>query len=113
MSEEVEVMDKELPPPEIQNLIQHAMDQEFTKANDIFQDVMTVKLNDLLDQEEVRVADQMFNGVDPDEIDTDEDEQLEFDLETEGELESDDENEEEDGEIEDQEEDMSEEELEN
>ena len=88
MSEEVEVMDKELPPPEIQNLIQHAMDQEFTKANDIFQDVMTIKLNDLLDQEEVRVADQMFNGVDPDEIDTDEDEQLEFDLETDGEPES-------------------------
>lgn len=92
MSEEVEVMDKELPPPEIQNLIQHAMDQEFTKANDIFQDVMTIKLNDLLDQEEVRVADQMFNGVEDDDIEDDDDQdQLELDLETEGELESDEE----------------------
>jgi len=99
MSEEVEVMDKELPPPEIQNLIQHAMDQEFTKANDIFQDVMTIKLNDLLDQEEVRVADQMFNGVEDDDIENDDDEdQLELDLETEGEFESDEEVDEEDDE---------------
>jgi len=99
MSEEVEVMDKELPPPEIQNLIQHAMDQEFTKANDIFQDVMTIKLNDLLDQEEVRVADQMFNGVEDDDIENDDDEdQLELELETEGEFESDEEVDEEDDE---------------
>jgi len=87
MSEEVEVMDKELPPPEIQNLIQHAMDQEYTKANDIFKDVMTIKLNDLLDQEEVRIADQMFNGVEDEDFE-DDDEQLELDLEAESESES-------------------------
>jgi len=87
MSEEVEVMDKELPPPEIQNLIQHAMDQEYSKANDIFKDVMTIKLNDLLDQEEVRIADQMFNGVEDEDFE-DDDEQLELDLEAESESES-------------------------
>jgi hypothetical protein len=109
MSEEVEVMDKELPPPEIQNLIQHAMDQEYSKANDIFKDVMTIKLNDLLDQEQVRMADQIFNGVEDEDLE-DDDEQLELDLEGEGELESDEEDDEED-ESEDESED--EEELEN
>jgi hypothetical protein len=104
MSEEVEVMDKELPPPEIQNLIQHAMDQEFTRANDIFQDVMTIKLSDLLDQEQIRLADQIYNGADPDEEDDDdfEDDQLELDLEAEDELESDDEEDSEDDEAEDE-----------
>ena len=87
MSEEVEVMDQELPSPEIQNMVQHAVDQEYTKANDIFKDVMTIKLNDLLDQEEVRIADQMFNGVEDEDFE-DDDEQLELDLEAESESES-------------------------
>jgi len=108
MSEEVEVMDKELPPPEIQNLIQHAMDQEFTKANDIFQDVMTIKLNDLLDQEKVRIADSIYNGVEDGDEEDDPD-QLELDLETEGESGSDEEADEEDEEDEDDEEDLDEE----
>ena len=103
MSEEVEVMDKELPPPEIQNLIQHAMDQEYSKANDIFKDVMTIKLNDLLDQEQVRMADQIFNGVEDEDLEDDV-EQLKLDLEGEGELESDEEDDEEDDESEDEEE---------
>lgn len=87
MSEEVEVMDQELLSPEIQNMVQHAMDQEYTRANDIFKDVMTIKLNDLLDQEEVRIADQMFNGVEDEDFE-DDDEQLELDLEAESESES-------------------------
>lgn len=107
MSEEVEVMDQELPSPEIQNLIQHAMDQEYTRANDIFKDVMTIKLNDLLDQEEVRIADQMFNGVEDEDFE-DDDEQLELDLEAESESES-----EESDDEEEHEESYDEEELEN
>jgi hypothetical protein len=107
MSEEVEVMDQELPSPEMQNMIQHAMDQEYTKANDIFKDVMTIKLNDLLDQEEVRIADQMFNGVEDEDFE-DDDEQLELDLEAESESES-----EESGDEEEYEESDDEEELEN
>jgi hypothetical protein len=107
MSEEVEVMDQELPSPEIQNLIQHAMDQEYTRANDIFKDVMTIKLNDLLDQEEVRIADQMFNGVEDEDFE-DDDEQLELDLEAESESES-----EESDDEEEHEESNDEEELEN
>lgn len=104
MSEEAEVMDKEQPPVEIQNMIQHAMDQEYSQANNIFGDIMTMKLNDMLDQEKIRLADQIYNGVEDDEdIDPDED-QLELDLEGEGELESDDEIDEED--LEDEDEDL-------
>jgi hypothetical protein len=106
MSEETEVMEpevaeNELPPHDITDMIQYAMDNEFSKANDIFSDVMTIKLNDLLDQEQIRVADQIYNGVEDDEIDPDE-EQLELDLETEDELESEDEEDEEDFEDEDE-----------
>lgn len=60
---------------DVQGLIQHAMDQDFNKANKIFGDIMTVKMNDLLDQERIRLADQIYNGADPDE-----DEQLEMDF---------------------------------
>jgi len=106
MSEETEVMEpevaeNELPPHDVRDMIQYAMDNEFSKANDIFSDVMTIKLNDLLDQEQIRVADQIYNGVEDDEIDPDE-EQLELDLKTEDELESEDEDDEEDFEDEDE-----------
>lgn len=92
---EVEV-NNELPPPHIQDMIQHAMDNEYTKANNVFNDLMTVKLNDLLDQEEIRLADTIYNGVDDEEDDPD---QLELDLETEDESESDEETDEEDDEV--------------
>lgn len=104
MSEETEVMEpevaeNELPPHDVRDMIQYAMDNEFSKANDIFGDVMTIKLNDLLDQEQIRIADQIYNGVEDDEIDPEE-EQLELDLEAEGELESEDEVDEEPDEVE-------------
>ena len=90
---DVEV-NNDLPPPHVQDMINHAINQEYTKANNIFDDMMTIKLNDLLDQEEVRLADQIFNGAEEDE-DTDElgdeegsEDQLELDLETEDESES-------------------------
>ena len=59
----------------VQDLIQYAMDQDFTKAGKAFGDVMTIKMTDLLDQEKIRIADQMYNGVEDEE-----DEQLDLDL---------------------------------
>ena len=76
---------------QIQDLVQHALDQDYNKANKIFNDVMTVKLTDVLDQEKVKMADQVYNGVEDPEDEEDED-QLELDLET------DEESEEEEGE---------------
>ena len=113
MSEQAEVMEpevaeNELSTPEIQNMIQHAMDNEYSQANNIFGELMTVKLNDLLDQEKVRLADQIYNGVedDEDETDIDDEDQLELDLEGESELESDEEDDEEDDEVEDNDEEL-------
>ena len=59
----------------IHDLIQHALDQDFNKANDAFGEIMTVRMSDLLDQEKIRIADQMYNGVeneeDPKQLDLD------------------------------------------
>jgi len=60
----------------IQNLIQNAIDQDFNKANNTFNDIMTIKMSDLLDQEKIRIADQMYNGVE----DEEDDGQLDLDL---------------------------------
>lgn len=65
----------------LQDMIQHALDQDYNKANDTFNDMMTVKMSDLLDQEKIKMADQIYNGADPE--DNDDDDQLELDLETE------------------------------
>ena len=97
--------------PNVEELIQNALDQDYNKANKVFGNMMTVKLDDLLDQEKIRLADQIFNGasdVEDDEDDMgDEDgaEQLELDIEPEDESDSeeDDEEDEEDLEVSDEE----------
>ena len=90
----------------IKDMISQALDQDFNQANKTFADVMTIKMSDLLDQEQVRLADQSYNGVEPDDEDeedimgNEDGDQLELDFETE----DDDEVEEE--EIEDEDEDL-------
>ena len=46
-----------------QELVKHALDQDYNKANKIFGDLMGTKVNDALDQEKIRLADQIYNGV--------------------------------------------------
>ena len=58
------------------DLIQNALDQDFNKANQVFDTMMTDKMADLLDQAKVAIAGQMFNGEEP------EDEQLDLDFES-------------------------------
>lgn len=82
MSEET--MENEIETNPLQDMIQHAIDQDFNKANDLFNSMMTVKMSDLLDQEKINLADQIYNGEEPDEED---DDQLELDLETEDDFE--------------------------
>ena len=67
----------------LQDLVQHALDQDYNKANQAFGDAMTVKLNDVMDQEQVKLASQIYNGVPEDE-----EEQLNLDLGDESEEES-------------------------
>jgi len=111
---EVDTMEPEVdqmaePNDYVKDLINSAMAQDYNNANKIFGDVMTVKMDDLLDQEKVRLADQIFNGVEPDDEDDEdieaEDEQLEFDLETDGESESEEDDDEEELDTEDESED--------
>ncbi len=80
----------------IEDLIQHSLDQDYNKANEIFGSVIGTKLDDALEQEKVRMANSVYNGVE------DDDEQLEFDLESEDDTDT-----EEDGTVEDSEEDGS------
>lgn len=75
MSEEAQTEVESNP---IQDMINHAIDQNFNKATDVFNDMMTVKMSDLLDQEKISLAGQIYNGEEPEE-----DDQLELDLEAE------------------------------
>tara|TARA_Y200000002_G_C22295725_1_gene502383 strand:- start:203 stop:511 length:309 start_codon:yes stop_codon:yes gene_type:complete len=59
------------------DLIQNALDQDYNKASEVFGDIMTDKVSDILDQAKVALAGQMFNGEEPD------DEQLDLDFEPE------------------------------
>lgn len=59
----------------ITDMIQYALDQDFNKANDVFNNMMSVKMSDVLDQEKIKLADQIYNGAEEED-----EEQLELDL---------------------------------
>ena len=86
MSEEVQA---EVETNPIEDMINYAIDQNFNKANNLFNDMVTIKMSDLLDQEKINVANQMYNGVEPDDEDDEDlmgdedDSQLELDLDSE------------------------------
>tara|TARA_Y100000389_G_scaffold83612_1_gene80204 strand:+ start:849 stop:1154 length:306 start_codon:yes stop_codon:yes gene_type:complete len=45
----------------IQDLIKSALEKDYNNANKTFGEVMTIKMSDLLDQEKIRMADQVYN----------------------------------------------------
>ena len=45
----------------IEDLVQHSLAQDYNKANEIFGDIMGQKINDMLDQEKIKMADQIYN----------------------------------------------------
>ena len=63
-------------PNYIQDLIKASLDQDYNHANKIFGEVMTIKMSDLLDQEKVKMADQVYNGVPAEEEPIPDDEEL-------------------------------------
>jgi len=68
--ENVENAENETNP--IQDLIKASLDKDYNNANKIFGEVMTIKMSDLLDQEKVKMADQVYNGAEEEpEEDTD------------------------------------------
>ena len=56
----------------IQDLIKASLDKDYNHANKIFGEVMTIKMSDLLDQEKVKMADQVYNGVPEEEVEPEE-----------------------------------------
>jgi hypothetical protein len=52
----------------IKDLIKASLDKDYNHANKIFGEVMTIKMSDLLDQEKVKLADQIYNKVPEDEV---------------------------------------------
>lgn len=80
----------------IEDLVQHSLEKDYNKANEIFGNVMTVKMNDILDQTKARLAGEIYNDVPPEDEEID-DEDLE-DEEDDGEAEEDGDEEEADGE---------------
>ena len=85
MSDEAQTVEAEANPNPISDMIQHALDQDFNKANEVFGELLTVKLGDVLDQEKARMADVIYNnaGSEENEEEPEEDadeEQLDLDL---------------------------------
>ena len=73
---EVQDVKKEEENP-LADLVKSSLDQDYNKANEIFNDVMTVKLTDVLDQAKVKLAGQIYNGDPEDEEIEDEDLEVE------------------------------------
>jgi hypothetical protein len=68
----------------LHDLVQHSLDQDYNNANKVFNDIMQVKLNDVLDMEKIKLANQLYNGQSAEADDTEGDEdQLELDLDNE------------------------------
>jgi hypothetical protein len=81
--ENIENTEQETNP--IQDLIKASLDKDYNNANKIFGEVMTIKMSDLLDQEKVRMADQVYNGA---EEEPEEDPELNDEEDSEEDLES-------------------------
>jgi len=82
----------------IDDLVKHSLAQDYNKANEVFGNVMTTKLADVLDQTKMKLAGQIYNGDPEDEEDIEDEEDTENEEEVEGEEET----EETDDEIEDE-----------
>ena len=99
----------------IDDLVKHSLAQDYNKANEVFGNVMTTKLADVLDQTKMKLAGQIYNGDPEDEEDIEDEEDTGNEEEVEGEEETeetDDEIEDEDLEVPEEIEDEDEEEIE-
>ena len=54
-----------------EDLVDAALAQDYNKANEIFGAAITAKQNDILDQEKVKVAGQIFNGEEDEDVEDD------------------------------------------
>ena len=47
---------------EIKDLIQHALDQDYNKASEVFGQAMTIKTQEVLDQARIKLASEIYGG---------------------------------------------------
>ena len=69
----------------IEDLVKYSLEKDYNKANEVFGNVMTIKMNDVLDQAKTKIAGQMYNDEDPDPEEPLEDEDFEENEDEEGE----------------------------
>lgn len=87
---EVEELEAEVEAPEvnpIEDLINTVATQDFSKAAPTFAEIMQDKISDALDQERIAVADQVFNGAEPEDEEISDEEAAELDDVTDEEIE--------------------------
>ena len=63
----------------IEDLVQASLNQDYNHANEIFGDLMGSKISDALEQEKISLANQVYNGVEPEEEEDSEDVEFESD----------------------------------
>lgn len=79
----------EVETPSVQDLIQAALNQDYNHANDVFGNLMGEKMSDALEQEKIAIANQIYNGVEPEEDIDDIADETDEELEDDDELEED------------------------
>ena len=75
MNDEAEVIEPEAEVNPMQTFVDNILTKNFAGAQTTFNDMLGTKLSDALDAEKVSMAQQVYNGAEPDE------DQLEMDLE--------------------------------
>jgi len=75
MTEEIEATGSPMANQDIMTMIDFTAASEYTKATEIFNDMLMQRVDDALEQEKIGLANSTFNGVD-----SEEEEQLELDL---------------------------------
>ena len=77
MSEEA-TAEVEVEPNPLADLVDAALAKDYNKANEIFGQAISVKLDDVIGQEKINVANTIFNAIEDEEVDDeDEDEDME------------------------------------
>jgi|TARA_B100000131_G_C18087023_1_gene600611 hypothetical protein len=61
----------------IEDLVKYSLEKDYNKANEVFGNVMSIKMNDVLDQAKTKIAGQIYNEEDPDPEEPLEDEDFE------------------------------------
>ena len=79
----------EVETPSVQDLIQAALNQDYNHANDVFGNLMGEKMSDALEQEKIAIANQIYNGEEPEEDIDDIADETDEELEDDDELEED------------------------